>query len=204
MDLIDAKGLRQIGSATLEDSTGDLAAVQNDAVTRLARMMNIRVGTEKLRTSEGAAAPTAYEGYLKALGYLQRYDKPGNLDMAVAALENAVEADPRFALGYAELGEAYRLKNQVDPNPKWIEKASANLDRASRLDDKLPITYVALGRMHSSLQKNELALQEFQKALELNPRDADALIGMANVYEHMGRLKDAEDNFKRAASLRPA
>jgi serine/threonine-protein kinase len=203
VDLIDAKGLRQIGSATLEDSTGDLAAVQNDAVTRLARMMNIRVGTEKLRTSEGAAAPTAYEGYLKALGYLQRYDKPGNLDMAVAALENAVEADPRFALGYAELGEAYRLKNQVDPNPKWIEKASANLDRASRLDDKLPITYVALGRMHSSLQKNELALQEFQKALELNPRDADALIGMANVYEHMGRLKDAEDNFKRAASLRP-
>jgi tetratricopeptide (TPR) repeat protein len=203
VDLIDAKGLRQIGSATLEDSAGDLAAVQNDAVERLARMMHIRVAAAQLRSSEGAAAPTAYEGYLKALGYIQRYDKPGNLDMAVAALQNAVDADPHFALGYAELGEAYRLKNRVDPNPQWIEKASANLQRASQLDDKLAVTYVALGKMHSSLNKEDLALQEFQKALEINPRDADALGGIARCYEHMGRLKDAEDTFARAAALRP-
>jgi eukaryotic-like serine/threonine-protein kinase len=203
VDLIDAKGLREIGSATLENSGGDLAAVQNDAVTRLARMMHIRVSGETLKSSDGAAAPTAYEGYLKALGYVQRYDKPGNLDLAIAALENSVDADPRFALGYAELGEAYRLKNQVDPNPQWIAKASANLERATRLDNKLPITYVALGRMHSSLRKNDLALQEFQKALEINPRDADATIGMAETYEHMGRLQDAEENFTRAARLRP-
>ncbi|MGA2811125.1 MAG: serine/threonine-protein kinase, partial [Candidatus Acidiferrum sp.] len=41
VDLIDAKGLREIGSATLENGGGDLAALQNDAVTRLARMMHI-------------------------------------------------------------------------------------------------------------------------------------------------------------------
>jgi tetratricopeptide (TPR) repeat protein len=203
VDLIDAKDLRQIGSATLQDAAGDLSALQNDAVTRLGRMMNVRVSTEKLRTDDGVTAPTAYEGYLKALGYMQRYDKPGNLELAIAALENSVEADPRFALGYAQLGEAYRLRNQVDPNPQWIEKASANLERASRLDDKLPITYVALGRMHSALQKNDLALQEFQKALSINPRDADAIIGIANTYERMGRVKDAEDNFNRAAAFRP-
>jgi serine/threonine-protein kinase len=203
VDLIDAKELREIGSATLEDASGDLSAVQNDAVARLARMMHIPVTTEMLHSAEGSAAPTAYEGYLKALGYLQRYDKPGNLDLAIAALKMAVDADPRFALGYAELGEAYRLKNQVDPNPHWVAEASANLERATRLDDKLPITYVALGRMHTALQKNDLALQEFQKALEINPRDADAMIGIANTYEHMGRLKDAEENFTRAAALRP-
>jgi tetratricopeptide (TPR) repeat protein len=203
VDLIDAKGLRQIGSATLEDSTGDLAAVQNEAVERLARMMHIRVAAAQLRSAEGTAAPTAYEGYLKALGYMQRYDKPGNLDMAISALQNAVDADPHFALGYAELGEAYRLKNRVDPDPRWIEKASANLLRASQLNDKLAVTYVALGKMHSSLNKEDLALQEFQKALEINPRDADALGGIASCYEHMGRLKDAEDTFARAAALRP-
>jgi eukaryotic-like serine/threonine-protein kinase len=203
VDLINAKDLRQIGSATLEDAAGDLAVLQNDAVSRLARMMNIRVTTEQLKSSEGAASPTAYEGYLKALGYIQRYDKPGNLDLAISALQSAVNVDPRFALGYAQLGEAYRLKNQVDPNPQWIEKASANLARATRLNDKLPITYVALGLMHTALQKNDLALQEFQKALEINPRDADALIGMASTYEHMGRTKDAETNYVRAAALRP-
>jgi tetratricopeptide (TPR) repeat protein len=202
VDLIDAKDMRQIGSATLEDAAGDLATVQNDAVTRLAHMMNIATANA-LKTADGSAAPAAYEGYLKALGYIQRYDKPGNLDLAISALQDAVNRDPLFALGYAELGEAYRLKNRVDPNPQWIEKASANLDRAARLNDKLPITYVALGLMHTALQKNDLALQEFQKALEINPRDADAIVGMAGTYEHMGRVKDAEANYVRAAELRP-
>jgi tetratricopeptide (TPR) repeat protein len=203
VDLIDAKDLREIGSATLENGGGDLAALQNDAVTRLAAMMHIRVSSTALKSAEGAAAPTAYEGYLKALGYIQRYDKPGNLDMAISALQNAVDADSSFALGYAELGEAYRLKNRVDPDPQWIQKALSNLQRASQLDNKLPITFVALGKLHSSLQKNELALQEFQKALEINPRDADALAGVARTYEQMGRSKDAEENFQRAAALRP-
>ncbi|MGA2419006.1 MAG: protein kinase [Candidatus Acidiferrum sp.] len=203
VDLINAKDLRQIGSATIEDAAGDLAALQNDAVARLARMMNIRVSADTLRAEAVSAAPTSYEGYLKALGYIQRYDKPGNLDLAITALQAAVQTDPRFALGYAELGEAYRLKNQVDPNPKWITEASANLQRASQLDDHLATTYVSLGMLHTSLSQNDLAQQEFEKALQINPRDASALSGLARNYEHMGRTADAEATFKKAVALRP-
>jgi eukaryotic-like serine/threonine-protein kinase len=134
---------------------------------------------------------------------MQRYDKAGNLDQAISALDNAVAADPRFALGYASLGEAYRLKNQVDPNPKWIEQANANLDRAVHLDDRLAGPYVSLGRLHSKLAQHDLALQEFQKALAINPRDPDALIGTADAYERMGRAGDAEATYKKAIALRP-
>jgi len=126
-----------------------------------------------------------------------------NLDLAIAALQAAVQTDPRFALGYAELGEAYRLKNQVDPNPKWITEASANLQRASQLDDHLATTYVSLGMLHTSLSENDLAQQEFAKALQINPRDASALTGLARNYEHMGRTADAEAAFKKAVALRP-
>jgi eukaryotic-like serine/threonine-protein kinase len=203
VDLINAKDLRQIGSATIEDAAGDLASLQNDAVSRLARMMNIRVSADTLRAQAVSATPTAYEGYLKALGYIQRYDKPGNLDTAIAALQSAVQTDQRFALGYAELGEAYRLKNQVDPNPQWITEASANLQRASQLDDHLATTYVSLGMLHTSLSQNDLAQQEFEKALRINPRDASALTGLARNYEHMGRTADAEATFKKAVALRP-
>jgi eukaryotic-like serine/threonine-protein kinase len=203
VDLIDAKDLRQIGSATLEDAAGDLSALQNDAVARLGRMMNIKVSSAEIKSNGNTSTPTAYEAYLKALGYMHRYDKPGNLDMSISALQSALEVDPHFALGYATLGEAYRLKNQVDPNPKWIAEASSNLQRASQMDSQLPSTYVSLGRLHSGLQQNELALQEFQKALALDTRNADAMIGTANVYERLGRLQEAEDNLKRAAALRP-
>jgi serine/threonine-protein kinase len=200
--LIDSKRLRQIGSAQLEDRGGDLAALQDQAVSRLARLMKVNV-SETARVPSGSVTPNAYESYLKALGFMQRYDKPGNLDLAIAALGSAVEKDPRFALGYATLGEAYRLKFQTDHHPGWIEQALANCRTAIEIDARLPAAHVTLGLLNAKLGKNDLALQEFQKALEIDPRDAGALTGMAGVYESTGKIAEAEANYKRAIALRP-
>src|SRR5438093_11247528 len=79
--LIDSKRLRQIGSAELEDRTGDLATLQNQAVAGLARMMRVK-SSEAAQTRGGSVAPGTYEPYLKALAYLQRYGKTGNTDLA--------------------------------------------------------------------------------------------------------------------------
>jgi tetratricopeptide (TPR) repeat protein len=200
--LIDSKRLRQIGSAELEDRGGDLAALQNQAVTHLARLMKVRV-SEAARAPAGSVTPSAYESYLKALAYLQRYDKPGNPDLAISALNSAIEKDPRFALGYATLGEAYRLKFLMDHHPAWVDPAFANCRRALQIDDRLSAVHVTLGQLQATLGKNDLALQEFQEALDINPRDAGALIGLAGVYEQMGHTPDAEANYKRAIALRP-
>lgn len=203
VNLIDTKTLRQVGSAALEDRAGDLATLQDEAVARLARLMHINVTADMLRNTGGSVTPAAYEGYLKALGYLQRYDKPGNLDASIAVLESAVKADPRFALGFAELGEAYRLKYVTEVNPKWVDEAMANCQKAAQLDDRIPAVYVTLGRLHDSTGKHDLAVQEFQHALRLNARDPDALSGLAHAYENAGRIQDAEENFKKASALRP-
>src|SRR5262249_9548125 len=143
------------------------------------------------------------EGYLKALGYLQRYDQSGNIEAAISALDSAVKTDPRFALGFGELGEAYRLKYATELNPKWVDKALANCQKAAQLDNRIPAVYVTLGRLHNSTGKHDLAIQEFQHALRLNSRDPDALSGIANAYVKAGRIQDAETNFKKASALRP-
>jgi len=203
VNLIDTKNMRQIGSVSVEDRAGDLATLQDEAVSRLARLMHITVTAEMLRNTGGAVTPAAYEDYLKALGYMQRYDKPGNLDSAIEALQNAVKTDPRFAVGYAQLGDAYRLKYLLDQNPKWVDEALANAQKAAQLNDGLPALYVTLARIHDSTGKHDLALQEFQHALQLDPHNSDALVGIARSYEQAGHLEDAEANFKKAAALRP-
>jgi serine/threonine protein kinase/tetratricopeptide (TPR) repeat protein len=203
VNLIDTKTLRQVGSAALEDRAGDLAMLQDEAVSRLARLMHINVTAEMLRNTGGSVVPAAYEQYLKALGYVQRYDKPGNLDSAIAALNGAVKTDPRFAVGFAELGEAYRLKYLTEVNPKWIDEALANCQKAAELNDHLPAIYVTLGRLHETAGKHDLAVQEFQHALQLNARDADALSGVAHSYENAGRIQEAETTFQKASALRP-
>jgi serine/threonine-protein kinase len=203
VSLIDAGNLRQLGSAQLEDRAGDLASLQDEAITRLARLMKIDVSAEKLRNSGSSAAPAAYEDYLSALGYMQRYDKPGSLDLAIQSLESAIKTDPQFALGFAQLGEAYRLKNQVDPNPRWLAEAIANCNRAIAIDPRLPSTHNTLANIQESAGKRDLALQEFQRVLDINPKDAGALLGLARTYENSGRIADAEVAYQKAAALRP-
>lgn len=202
INLIDTRTLRQIGSVALEDRAGDLAALQDEAVAGVARLMHINVTAAMLHDTGGSVVPAAYEDYLSALGFLRRYDKPGNLDQAIAALNQAIKTDPQFALGYAALGETYRLKHAVDPNPKWIDEASANCQRALELDGRLPGAYVTLGRIHDISGKYDLAEQEFQRALNLNPRDPDALNGLGIANEKAGRLKEAEASFQKAIALR--
>ena len=203
VNLINTKNLRQMGSVTLEDQAGDFSSLEDEAVARIAKLMHIQVTPEMLRTGGGAVNAGAYELYLKALGYTQRYDKAGNLDLAIASLDNAVKQDPRFALGFAQLGEAYRLKYQLDKDKKWIDEALENCQRAQQLDDRLPAVYVTLGHIHRATGKYELALQEYQRALQLDPRNADAISGLARSYDAAGRTADAEAAFKKAIALRP-
>ncbi len=203
VNLIRTKDVRQEGSLSLNDPAGDFALLQDQAVSGLARLMHVEVPATALHTADGSAPPAAYESYLKALGYMQRYDKPGNLDQAIDALSSAVTSDPQFALGYAGLGEAYRLKYQLDKNPKWTELALDNATKATSLNNSLATAWVTLGRIHDAAGKNDLALSEFQRALQLDPRNADALNGEGLSYEHAGRPADAEATYKKAIVLRP-
>jgi serine/threonine-protein kinase len=203
VNLIDAANTRQLGAGEFTDRTGDFSLVQDSAVTKLANLMNIPLTRDMLRGTGGSVTPAAYESYLKGLGYLQRYDKPGNLDQAIASFEGATGTDPKFALAFASLGEAYLLKYRTGQNMRWIDQASAYCQRAAQLNDQLAPVHITLGRIHNAVGKTDLALQEFQRALELDPRSPDALTGLASVYENQGRQKEAGETFLRATVLRP-
>jgi serine/threonine-protein kinase len=203
VNLISTKKMRQMGSFALEDRAGDFSTLEDEAVARVAKLMHIEATPEMLRATGGAVIAGAYESYLKALGYTQRYDKAGNLDLAINALNGAVKADPRFALAYAQLGEAYRLKYALDKNTKWIDEALENCKKAGELNDRLPAVYVTLGHIHQNTGSYDLALQEYQRALQLDPRSADAQIGMAKSYDSAGRDADAEAAYRKAIALRP-
>lgn len=203
VNLIDTKNLRQVGSAMVEDPTGDLSTLEDEAVSRLAKLMKISVSADMLRNTGGKVTPASYENYLTALGLMQRWDRPGNLEEAITSLKNAIQTDAGFALGYAQLGEAYRLKFVLERNAQWLDEAQAYCEKAARLDSNVPATFVTLAKIHDALGKHDLALQEFQHALQLDPKDAEALGGLAVSYEGSGRTADAEKTFQEAIALRP-
>jgi len=162
-----------------------------------------RIDWQAIQRVSGSANPAAYETYLQGLEFLRRYDKPGNLDAAIRSFENTTKADPKFALAFAALGEAYWDKYRQDEDPQWVQLASASCQRAAELNDRLPAVFVTLGRIHDGTGQHNLALQEFQRALELDHRDADALLGLGDAYSSTDRIQEAENTFQRAAAMRP-
>ncbi len=203
LDLIDPRKRKEIGFVDIENKAGDLVALQNEAVTRLGRLMNISVGGELVRGSARREDRSAYQDYLTALGYIQRFDKAGNLDRAITALQSAVNTDSRFALGFARLAQVYVLKFELDGDFQWLQRAQEYCKQAAALDDRIALTFVALGNVHEDTGDHDLAVQEFHRALELDPRNSDALTGMALAYRNEGRNSEAEDAYKHSAALRP-
>jgi serine/threonine-protein kinase len=202
LSLIDPQKHREIGFVDVQSASDDLAALQQEAVSRLIRLMNISVRTDQ-PTHQAASSRAAYEDYLAGLGYFQRKDKTGNLDLAINSLSNAVKTDPKFALAFAALTQVYTLKYQLTSNPEWLDRASESGRVALSLDSQIPLTYAVLAKIHALTGNQDLAIQEFQRALALDPRDVEALTGLAHVYQDVGRLSEAEETLVRAASVRP-
>ena len=153
--------------------------------------------------SDISASPAAYESYLRGQEYLLRYDKPSNLDAAIKLFESTTQADPKFALAFAALGEAYWNKYALEEDPQWVQLASQACQKAAELNTELPAVYVTLGRIHSGTGQRDLAIQEFQRALELDQHNVAALLGMADTFSKLGRKQEAEDLYKRAVAMRP-
>ena len=115
-----------------------------------------------------------------------------------------MKADPRFALGYAELGEACRLKFSLDKDTKWIDEALANCQESGGVGRPAAGGYVTLGHVHRATGKYDLALQEYQRALQLDPRSAEAEIGLAHSYDSARRTAGiTEAGSRRGDWLRP-
>jgi eukaryotic-like serine/threonine-protein kinase len=203
LTLIDPKKMREIGFADAENVNGDLAALEDDAVIDLGRLMNVSASANIVHNSQGQVGRAAYEDYLAGVGYFQRFDKPGNIERAIDALRKAVRTDPHFALGFARLAQVYDFKYRIESNPDWLHQAETYGKHAAELDDRVPLTYVVLGNVLEDTGNHELAVQQFQRALDLDPRNADALTGIASSYERAGLTSQAEAAFIRSASLRP-
>ena len=192
---------KQPFNVTLRDDKGDIRALEDRAAVELSSALDIRGGSG---TSGGIpVSAEAYEEYLRGLGYLQRWDKSGNLDRALTMFGNASRSDPKFAPAYVGLAEASQAKYRIERDPANLQHALNYARQAADLDPKLADAHVVLGRLHQQSMQRDLAVLEFQKALELRPRSAAALLGMARVYEDLGRVTEAENAYRRAVALNP-
>jgi tetratricopeptide (TPR) repeat protein len=80
---------------------------------------------------------------------------------------------------------------------------TAHANDALRIDADNVRAHVLLGRMHMSFNRYAEAEQEIQRAIDVNPNDAEALAGQGNVLLWRGRVKQALTALEMAQRLDP-
>lgn len=158
-------------------------------------------GLAQLTRSRRAAAP---EWYQTGRQLLVREDVPENVDRAIRIFQGALARNRNESLAEAALAEAYWKKYEQTREGVWIEKAGESCRRLVTSGATLPAVHVTLGLVRTGAGQPEEALADLQRALAVDPLNADACLGLGRAFERLGRSRDAEQSYMRAVQFRPA
>jgi eukaryotic-like serine/threonine-protein kinase len=175
-------------------SAGVLAAVL---------LLALLLGWQGWRLAAPHRTASTDELYEQGQAALLRYDKPGNLDEAIADFRQVIGRTPDRAAAHAALARACHLKFLNQRDRMWLDQALPPARRAVELDGYLASARVSLGRVYTSLGRLDEAAREIETAIQLEPGNPDARFALGNLYEARTQLDLAEAAYLRAISLRP-
>ncbi|MDZ4798550.1 MAG: tetratricopeptide repeat protein, partial [Bryobacteraceae bacterium] len=203
--LIDSAEARETGAATFDYQPSNPAAGRQRATAEAAKLLHLEVAAAADKAGAEPGASDAFAAYLEARGFMARFEVPGsgNLDKAIAAYERATERDPKFALAWAGLGEAWWRRSRAGGGKEAADKARSSAERGVQLGPNLAMTHAILGAVYSTAGKQEEATAELRKALRISPENADAARELARLLARAGRRKDAEASYLASIRSRP-
>jgi choline-sulfatase len=121
-------------------------------------------------------------------------DAGSNLAAAQSAYEKTISIQPNFSAGQRELGMLFfQQKNYVAAAPHLEKAIGLGLEDA-RLHNFLGICY---NRTNRTLK----AIREFQRAIELDPKLAEAHLNLAFAQQLLHHAKDAREEYVAACKL---
>jgi serine/threonine-protein kinase len=208
--LIDAETDRHLWSETYDRELSDIFAIQTDVALQIAGALEAELSPgEKTRMLR---KPTndleAYQLYLRGRYGLNQLTEKG-FESAIGHFEQAIALDPSYALAYAMLALAYAeagagvVGGVLEPAEAY-DRAREAAAKALELDSGLAEAHTMLGlvKLYCDFDYRG-AERELKRALELNPRSADALDVYGRMLAGLERYDEALEVQERAHELDP-
>jgi len=202
--LVDPRTHRQLSARTVTASITDVFGLEDQVSNEMVSMVaNAGMRGQALPRSRTESSPESYASYLRGRGYLQEYQKPENIELAIAEFRSAVAVDPEYANAYAGLGEAYLLGyQQMNHSADWVHLAQQSCSESLEIR-RTAAGMICLGDVYNETGNYGLAVEQFQTAVEIEPSDEDGLRGEADALVKLGNPSEAEKAYRRAISLKP-
>jgi tetratricopeptide (TPR) repeat protein len=190
---------------TVEGPSSDLFALQ----AQLAASLNDAIEDQAPSAArvEPAGPTTASEpaqiAYWKGRALLDRRDIAGNPQLALREFEDAIRADPKFAMGYAGLAEAQWAMWSNTNDKSWADRAIESTAMARKLEPDRPAVRYSAGMTLFRIGRYDEARQELEKAIELQPTSDEATRLLGRVLMRQGRIEEGLAQFNKALAIRP-
>lgn len=151
--------------------------------------------------------PDAYDLYLKGRDCWRK--RPRESLRALEILQRATARDPRFALAQAALADVYNTLGSWEAGalPSWeaFPKAQAAALKAMAIEPQLAEAHTSLAYAATHyLWQWDLAEQQFERAIGLNPNYAHAHHWHSHYLMAAGRVADSMNASRKALELEPA
>ena len=208
VQLINALTDTHLWAETFDRKLTDIFAVESEIAKTITDTLQAKLSGSEQHAI--AARPTenteAHQLYLKGRFFWNKRTA-NDLKKSIEYFEQAIAADPNYALAYAGIADAYVwLPGYTAGTPQdCYPKAKAAATKALQLDDTLAEahTTLALAIWLYDFDASQ-AIKEFQRAIELNPNYAIAHQQYGNnTLSALGRFDDAIVEGKRAVELDP-
>ena len=202
--LLDTGSGQTIRDDVFTAGGSDSVGIQRRVLDAVLGMMDIQLNAEeRLQVAVQSIQPSAHGLYLEGRGYLLNWDRDNNLDTALTLFQSALDIDSRYALALAGRGEAYWRKYELTRSAAWVGPAKAHCEGALAIDDTLAQPHICLAMVLNGTGEFERAVALYTSALNIEPTNDLAYIGLANAYESQQRHADAERTYVRAIEERP-
>jgi serine/threonine protein kinase len=207
-NLIDAKTEQNKWGRTYNKEYAQIFTIQSDIAQDVAEALAATLtNDEKGRMiRQPTQNSEAYRLYLEARYLRKLYRGVTDINNSIRLLEQSISLDPQNAEAWAELSSCQAdLAANGDLNyDSCYSRAIESANRALSLDDRCVAAHLALGYAKRNYEFDWTGAQsEFNKAIELEPGNALALLPTSIITSTLGDQERAIDLGKRAIDADP-
>jgi TolB-like protein/DNA-binding winged helix-turn-helix (wHTH) protein/Tfp pilus assembly protein PilF len=176
--LIDARNDRHLWAHSYERDLRDAIALQDEVARDIANQVRVKLTPReqaRLKTSH-PVNPAAHEAYLKGRYYWNQITGE-SVKKSFGFFQQAIEKDPKYALGYSGLADYYVVSYVRFglPRNEACPKAESFALKAVELDDRLAEAHYSQADVRFFCNWDiQGAESEFKRALQLNPSYSEA------------------------------
>jgi adenylate cyclase len=207
VQLIDAiKGIH-LWSERYDRDLKDLFVLQDEIARQIMTALQVKLteGEYASGIAESTSNLKALECYWRAAEHFQRFAEEDNAAARQWA-QKAVELDPKFAGGWAQMGWTYLW----DVNFGWSKSPVQSMERALEcaqkaigLSDSCAKAHSLMGYINLLNRKFDKAIENGEKAVRINPNDPIMLSILAAIMHFNGKFDQSIALVKNAMRLCP-